>query len=164
MVSTINLPHYPQKAANIRRKLTPELIEQIGIKIAQYGMTETRACELFNVRVNNLHKWKQRHKNDVRFASLIARVEAQEVDAMMKEVTKAATGSNGIRHDWRAAQFRLKVIDPEKYGEKQIIGQQTVVNNTVNEFLFVQAAKKIYGVELPAPQPVKQLNDAMPKE
>jgi hypothetical protein len=61
--------------------------------------------------------WKDRAKNRPKFETLLTRVRAGKIKSLIKEVTRAATGADGVRHDWRAADRLLAVTAPERYAQ-----------------------------------------------
>lgn len=142
-----------------RARVTPADVIAIATKCSENKATEREACAAVGLKEDTWYRWKARHKNDVRFLRLIARLQESRVSTLIQRIDDASLGKNMKQPDWRAAAWLAQVIDRERYGDQKVIGQQVTVNNTQNNFLFQEAARKIYGSELPAPTPAKQLTE-----
>ena len=83
-------------------------------EIMAKGHNETKAVLLLNKFTPRAwFNWKTRGNRAGKISELYARTEVIRTDRLVGEIEKAATGSGGIRHDWRAAQFLAGVVDPK---------------------------------------------------
>ena len=69
----------------------------------------------------------------------------------IKEMERAATGSDGVRHDWRAADRLNGIVSPERYGQQQQpqADARPALPQTVN--VWIEAAYGLLGAS-PAPR------------
>jgi hypothetical protein len=77
-------------------------------------------------------------------------MKADRLDAYLAEMEKAATG-NGVRHDWRAADRMLQIIQPDVFNPRQD-SQQTA---TPQPGLTLAQMHKVLSVMMPNHPSVK---------
>jgi hypothetical protein len=117
-----NTPKPPIKRS---RRITKADAEAIADLVSDQ-ITESEACHLLKIVPKQWFNWKGLRKNDSEFSALITRIRAAKIKGLISEVRKAATGSNGVRHDWRAAQALLAVTAPDRYSQRSGEHQSTV--------------------------------------
>ena len=61
-----------------------------------------------------------------KFTDILTRIRGNHIRANIAEIKKAATGTGGVRHDWRAADRMNAIIAPERFAQQQ----STTTNNT----------------------------------
>src|SRR5512146_2661811 len=86
----------------IRRKITLHDVKEMA-KLVAKGHTETEASLLCGFPVRQWFRWKERNKSAGKFDTLLAGMKAQRIANNLAQIDKAATGTCGVRHDWRAA-------------------------------------------------------------
>lgn len=134
-----------KRPLHLRRRISPDEIEAVCRLIAEKRFTDQEACQLIGINPMTFNRWRQKSKNDVRFSALIARLRAVRLENIINRIDDASLGKSMKQPDWRAAAWLAGVIDRERYGDQKVIASKTVVNNTHNNFLFLEAARKIYG-------------------
>lgn len=83
-------------------------------EIVAKGHNETKAVLLLGkFKPQAWFNWKTKQNRAGKISEMFARTEALRTDRLVCEIEKAATGTSGIRHDWRAAQFLAGVVDPK---------------------------------------------------
>jgi hypothetical protein len=112
-METILTPSLPVRRTG---RITPQIAEAVADMVAMQ-MTETEAVTLLGINPRAWFLWKDRAKNRPKFEALLTRVRAGKIKSLISEVTRAATGADGVRHDWRAADRLLAVTAPERYAQ-----------------------------------------------
>ena len=103
----------PAPHTRIKRRITMDDARHIAEIVAK-GHNETKAVLLLGkFKPVAWFNWKSKGKRTAQINELFARTEVLRTDRLVGEIEKAATGSSGIRHDWRAAQFLAGVVDPK---------------------------------------------------
>ena len=149
-------PAPPQAIDHRKRRINMQIAEAICRQVAR-GLSESHAvCVVGQCTPQQWFNWKGRGKRSAKVAELITRLTAHRVDRMAGEIERAATGSDGIRHDWRAAQFLAGVVDQRFALQRDA---QTTVNQSVMSIHVggLDALRRL--VESCAPAP-RQLTDA----
>ena len=94
-----------------QRRIGLEDAEFIAKQVAR-GMLENEAVtKLDRFTPNSWYLWKQRAKNNNRFTQVLLRMKQARIDGLLGEIEKAGQGTNGVRHDWRAADRLLSIAD-----------------------------------------------------
>jgi hypothetical protein len=155
----------PGNIASRARKIDRITLEEIA-QLCAKGLLQGEACRKIGVNPKTFLSWKSRNRNNEKWGTLLETFRAIRFDALINKIDDAADGKNMKQPDWRAAHAALMIGDrrfnPSGSGHEP----QTVINNTHINFLFVEAARKIYGnpAQLPDDRPPRELKDAMPKE
>ena len=133
-------------------------------------MTEKEAIAKLNrgINVANWYNWKDRNKD--KYSEVLTRIRANKLESLLEQVDKAANGRDGIRHDWRAAQWMLTVHAPERFSDKSRQAEQPV---SVAISIAPELARLAFPVvdcpsepvrdKLPAPE-VRALPEARPED
>ena len=117
------------KSRNAR--ITLDDAELVAAQVAR-GLSESAACwKVGKFSPKQWYEWKSRGKRGPKVANIIARVAAARVSNMAGEIEKAATGTAGVRHDWRAAQVLAGLVAPEFRPDR---GEKPAVSNTLAIF------------------------------
>ena len=98
---------------------TPRKQPRIDVQDAEFiakniarGMTETEAVtKLDRFTPNSWFVWKCKAKNGLKFTNVLLRMKQARIDGLLGEIEKAGQGTNGVRHDWRAADRLLSIAD-----------------------------------------------------
>ena len=106
------------------RKINLVDAEAIARHVAR-GLTEVDACHLLGIAPPSWWNWKKRTKNARKSAELFARALGGRKNNLLGEMEKAACGTGGVRHDWRAAQALAGIVDPRLGGQQQPALQAT---------------------------------------
>lgn len=92
------------------RRITPSDAEQIA-ELCATGLNESEACAIIGIpRREQWFNWKSIHKSE--YEDIFTRIKASRIKNLVGQIDKAANGSDGIRHDWRAADRLLAIADP----------------------------------------------------
>jgi hypothetical protein len=120
-----NAPEAPPKRI-ARHRITIQDAKAIGKMVAR-GLTETEAVLKYDCfTVKQWFNWKSRGKRMEKYAEVLTRIKADRIDANLEEIERAATGADGVRHDWRAADRLNAIIAPERFAQNR---EQTVHNH-----------------------------------
>ena len=140
------------------RNITPSDADEIA-RITATGLNESEACAMLGLRREAWFAWKCR--NSVKYSDIFTRIRGQRLDNLLKQIDKAATGKDGIRHDWRAADRLLAITAPERFSQRAEASQQPA---TVNVAIISDLAAKIYAQPAIAgpSKPARTLPDASP--
>ena len=101
----------------IKRKITLPDVKQIASLVAKCH-TETEAAMLCGFSAKQWFKWKERAKSSGKFDVLLAGMKANYINGNLAQIEKAANGTHGIRHDWRAADRLNAIIAPERFAQR----------------------------------------------
>ena len=142
------------------RKITMADAEAIAELVA-YRLTETEACLHIGIEPARWWLWKNRKRNTPEFEKLTTRLRAAKLAGCLKEIGKAATGADGIRHDWRAAKELMAMASPDRYGNAAL-GQPSA-NNTLNTALLGAITCSVWSVAGPVREP-EQIIDVQAKQ
>ena len=154
----------PRNIASRARKIDRITLDEIA-QLCAKGLLQGEACRKIGVNPKTFLSWKSRNRNDAKWATLLETFRAIRFDALITKIDDAADGKNMKQPDWRAAHAALMIGD-RRFNPSGHNEPQTVINNTHHNFLFLEAAVKIYGsqAQLPATGQVMELRDAPPKE
>ncbi len=136
MVEDLNPPQNSTQKPAIKPRITLADAEFIASQMAR-GLTETSAVYRHgNMTPNQWFKWKTRAKNSGKFEHIVERMKSTRLNLLVDNIEDAATGRReGVRHDWRAAQFLAGVIEPnfrpQTNGPNVTINNQTAVVGSV---------------------------------
>jgi hypothetical protein len=110
MVSTPEHVLPPPK--RLSRRITEQDAQFIAKQVAR-GLTETHAVQILDkFTVKRWWAWKGKLGRAGKMSALFSRLTALRMDNLVENIEDAATGRrNGVRHDWRAAQFLASVVD-----------------------------------------------------
>ena len=156
METTLELPAKPPKRG--RKVSIKDYVDKIA-ELCGKGYNETNAVILLDkFTVQAWFAYKSRGSKTAKINNMLLRARTQRVDRLMSEVEKAATGTQGVRHDWRAAQYWAGVLDPTFAAQRQDAGATT--HNSVMSIHVggLDALRRL--VESCAPAP-RQLTDAV---
>ena len=106
------------------RKITMSDVQAIAKMVAR-GMTETEAAHRMDIQQSLWFNWKNRAKRCDKFNEILARMKSCRIDTLLGEIDKAASGSEGVRHDWRAADRLLSIAD-SRFSQANRSDQTTV--------------------------------------
>ena len=100
------------------RKLVIQDAEFVALQCSR-GLTETDACHLRGIKPELWFRFKNRVKMLPKINKLFARALGSRKHNLLGEMEKAACGTGGVRHDWRAAQALAGIVDPRLGGQQQ---------------------------------------------
>ena len=92
----------PVQRTRRRAQITRRDVVEIARLVAK-RLSVAEACECLGLRARTFYQWRERHKNQAEFETLLTRVRGQYIAANLREMEKAAAGKDGVRHDWRSA-------------------------------------------------------------
>lgn len=96
----------------------PEVIEMICEDLRQ-GLTIRAASIRAGITEQTYHRWNNREEEPYRtFREAVARAIADSEQALLASVRRAASGSEGVPYDWRAAAWLLERRFHETWGPK----------------------------------------------
>jgi hypothetical protein len=140
----------------ISRKITAPDIKAIADLVAK-RITETGACLILGIEPRRWFTFKQRGKNQSRFDSLLTRTKEGQLAGHMANIEQFQV------KDWRASHALLQLKAPERFGQQQGQGQQTLVA-IISDQAMKAIADRIYGQPKPSQvidvQEVKQVQDS----
>jgi hypothetical protein len=142
-----NLP-----AVSRKRKLTLDDVRFIASHVAK-GNTESEAALMLNLRPIQWFNWKLKHKNSLKYGEILSRLKGDYIAGNIRQIEKAANGTDGIRHDWRAADRLNAIIAPERFAQR---AEAPVAGVTIDVGSLGKLIDKVYGaasgavVECPA--------------
>lgn len=143
------------------RKITRADVEEIARLIITRRLNETDSCNLLNINPRRWFKWKDRAKHKGEFDSLLSRVRAANIDAVIQTIDEAGTPCEGKRSDWRAkAWIAERVLAPELFGQQQagnVTNQTAIIIGAGGETSVLKMLDAIYQAKLPPSEPLKQL-------
>lgn len=121
------------------------------------GMTRNAACHLSNLAPGVFYQWLSRAKTGEQpyseFADIIARAEAEAENIALMSVQRAATGAQGVEHDWRAAAWLLERRFGEAWApkaEKLSVQVESGPRVTVAlQSLTTEQLERLVGAEVP---------------
>jgi hypothetical protein len=90
-------------------------------------------------------------ENRLKYDDLLTRLKASRVDGLLSNVERAANGEDGVRLDWRASEFLLKLADPMFREDK---GQAAPPAPIVNIAVLDSLSRLVYSVDSPPAQPM----------
>ena len=154
----------PGNIASRARKIDRITLDEIA-QLCAKGLLQGEACRKIGVNPKTFLSWKSRNRNNEKWATLLETFRAIRFDAMLNKIDDAADGKNMKQPDWRAAHAALMIAD-RRFQTSGHNEPQTIITTTHNNFLFLEAAVKIYGnqAQLPGDPPPRELKDAKPKE
>jgi hypothetical protein len=89
-----------------------DLVPQV-VALCAKGYNESNAVILLDkFTVQAWFDFKYRGNRGPGINEMIVRAKQQRADRFISEIEKAATGTQGVRHDWRAAQVLAGIADP----------------------------------------------------
>lgn len=116
----------------ISRKFTHQDIEFIAARVAR-GNTESEAVLALHLQPKAWFTFKNRAKRNAKFMDILTRLKGEYINSNLEQIDKAASGRDGVRHDWRAADRLNSIMAPERFSQ-----QQQVATNTNNTITIVQ--------------------------
>jgi predicted DNA-binding protein (UPF0251 family) len=140
------------KQKNIAKKpkgrlITPEDVEGVCRLVAR-GMSQTHAAARIGLNPPSFANWVS--ENRFKYDDLLTRLKASRVDGLLSNVERAANGEDGVRLDWRASEFLLKLADPMFRESKDNAPPAPVVNVAILDSL----SRLVYSVDSPPAQPI----------
>jgi len=118
-------------------------------------MSQTHAAAKIGLNPPSFANWVS--ENRLKYDDLLTRLKASRVDGLLSNVERAANGEDGVRLDWRASEFLLKLADPMFREDKGQAAPAPVVNVAVLDSL----SRLVYSVDSPPLSP-PALPDAKP--
>ena len=125
MAETVEAPPtLPSIPTPKRRKLTQTDLEAVADKVIRSKLTETEACRVLDINVNQWWVFKARKGKTPQFDSLCSRIRGATIENAMQTIEDCGNGIGMKQPDWRAHAFRLQVIAPERFATNQGQNQQ----------------------------------------
>ncbi|MDE2097587.1 MAG: hypothetical protein KGL39_10100 [Patescibacteria group bacterium] len=111
------------KLPTIRRKITIEDVEAIAEMMAK-RITETGACLILGIKPESWFHFKQRAKNENKFAQLLTRAREAQLNSHLENIESFQV------KDWRASHALLQLKAPDRFCQQQSPQSvnQTVIN------------------------------------
>lgn len=119
-----------------RRKLTPVDAEQIAELVAASRNTETEACLVLGINPGQWFSYKAKKRAGTGFDMLLTKIRGAAIHFTMERIK--AKG----KKDWRADQYRLGLLAPERFGNQQSAPQPMQANVVV--MATMDQLKRIY--------------------
>lgn len=113
-----------------RRRISIQDVEAI-CEMVSMQLTETEACLNLNINPQVWRDWKRNHKHESTFSDALTRIRGTYIAGNLAQIRKAATGSDGVRHDWRAADRLNGILARDRYGNQDASAQVSVSVNVV---------------------------------
>ena len=129
-----------------RRKLNSTDLKAVAELVINSKLTETEACRVLNINVQQWWVFKSRKKNTPEFESICSRIRGFTIQNAMQTIEDCGNGIGMKQPDWRAHAFRLQVIAPERFSPQQQAPQQpasSVSDQAIQ--LLCDMARKVYG-------------------
>ncbi len=150
----------------IARRISWPDAEAIAEMVA-YRMTEAEAALQIGIQPKQWYDFKNRAKRLAKFDELVTRIRGGKIASNLAEIKKAATGSGGVRHDWRAADRMIAIAAPERYAQASqtnvTVNNQTAIVGTLGGSDQLAKLVAMYCDQAKALQPAKPVIDCPPK-
>jgi len=101
-----------------RRRITMQDMKAVCDMVSMQ-LTEAEACLQLNIRPQQWYQWKLRGKHKAEFEHILSRLKGAYIQGNIEQIKKAASGRDGIRHDWRAADRLNSIIAPERFAQNK---------------------------------------------
>lgn len=110
------------------KRLTAIDLTAIAKLVAEHKLTESEACYQLGINPQRWFVWKCKNKRQERFASIIDSIRGNEIANAMQKIKDCGNGVGMRQPDWRAHAWRLGMIAPERFNDKQQDNSPKVIN------------------------------------
>jgi len=110
------------QSKHIRRRITMQDAQAVADMVS-HQLTESEAVLQLGIQPKVWFNWKNKAKRKDKFNDILSRLKGAYIQGNIEQIKKAASGRDGVRHDWRAADRLNSIIAPERFAQNKDASQ-----------------------------------------